>query len=58
MVVEGIYWNPLGPGQNCEVDNCGSPAYQICNKEMDCCGNKGFKGCGRKMCMAHCSLIT
>ena len=56
FVVSGIYWNALGPGQVCEVDNCGNPAYQICNKDVTCCGKIFHKGCGRKMCMGHCYL--
>ena len=29
----------LGEGQNCEVGNCGRPAYMVCG---DCEQNKGF----------------
>jgi hypothetical protein len=55
---KGVFWNPLGPGQICEIDNCRAPAYQTCTKDVPFYGNKKFfKGCGKKMCMAHCSLV-
>ena len=38
-VAPGIIWNLLGPGQNCEVDNCGQPAYKLCDFKSLCCGN-------------------
>ena len=56
MVCDGVYWNALGPGQVCEVDNCGNAAYQICNYDHNCCRSY-YKGCGKKMCMAHCHIV-
>ena len=51
QICDGVMWNLLGEGINCEVDNCGKPAYQICDQKFE-----QYVGCGRKMCLDHCDL--
>lgn len=49
MVFPGVFWPSLG--KPCEINNCGAPAYNVCNTNM--CG---WTGCGKAMCMAHCKI--
>jgi hypothetical protein len=49
-ITDKIYWYPNGNA--CEVDNCGQPAYKICDDSTELL--TGWRGCGKNMCMAHC----
>ena len=53
-VVDCVWWNSLGPGIVCQVDNCGNLAYKYCDKTLECGTTELFKGCGKAMCLAHC----
>ena len=55
MVAPGLFWQLLGPGQNCEVNNCQQPAYKICDMRRKVFNAK-FQGCGKKMCLAHANV--
>ena len=55
----------LGPGNICEIENCGRQAYMHCGVTnyyynllvLCCCGKLGrVKQCGRKCCEQHVSV--
>ena len=47
MVFPGVMWSPIG--KPCEINNCGSPAYKLCDSPATC----GWVPCGKAMCLAH-----
>jgi hypothetical protein len=50
LVHPGVTWPPLG--KQCEINNCGNPAYKTCDQKDGCT----WKGCGKAICMDHCEI--
>ena len=54
----GEYW--FVKDEPCEIEECKSMSYKICNFERDHSNNKDkftFEGCGKRFCIKH-SVIT
>lgn len=52
-----LIWDPLGPGKNCQVDNCKQQGYAICDQRTQfysCI--ETWKGCNRRFCYKHANL--
>ena len=50
MIFPGIIWNPIG--KSCEIENCGSEAYKICDEKI----YNLWRGCGKAYCISHANI--